>query len=228
MNIHIDETIHEQLELLKIDEHVVGSHMYGTNTEDSDKDIICIYETNSFKYFKDLEEAYIYDSLPNRTPLQYKDKENNIDYIWMTKRQFYQNLFAGDSPLWVECYLWSMGGDFRKCITSKILRCLNGFCKRDLKKASKNHPSAEKYKLHATRMLYLQNKLLNETEPILGGWNRNSSTIIDLGNLNKVFKQKITGLSDKGLIPLYPSVECTSQRHQLIADANNTKEFKYE
>ena len=53
---------------------------------------------------------------------QFDDEENNTQYVWLTERQFYQNLFSGDGNMIADVVLLS--GDFEVRSLSKYSRVI--------------------------------------------------------------------------------------------------------
>jgi len=66
MNIIINKQEKEQLDSIVLRNFEIGSHLYGTNNENSDLDILSIYST---------PEIELYSSLPNYHQFQHKDIE---------------------------------------------------------------------------------------------------------------------------------------------------------
>lgn len=87
MNLHITKEQHERLCNTTYIEFIYGSHLFGTNTEESDKDVL-----RTYKYDDIFPEK---NHLPNKHSFNYFDEENNIDYVWMTNDQFMQAVYEG-------------------------------------------------------------------------------------------------------------------------------------
>lgn len=168
MNIKfVDSKIFEQLmsipDIIKIE---FGSNIYGIKNENSDTDIMIIYP-DKFDYCSVFK---------NHHQFQYKDVENNIDYIFTSVSNFIRNLVSGDSTIAFEIvysgslkdtslnYLHIIGKEF---ITYKILRSYLGMCRRDLTDYHKQKSDRDKNKaiLHGIRG-YLYCKELIETNDI--------------------------------------------------------------
>lgn len=77
MNIKINKEQHERLLPRCIHQIPMGSHLYGTNNENSDLDILCIY--------KPFENWQLLESLPNYHQYQYDCEETNTDFIYCTE-----------------------------------------------------------------------------------------------------------------------------------------------
>lgn len=164
MNIHITDI--EEFEKLKKATLLaipIGSKMYGTNSENSDSDLLHIYvpsisERNSF--------------VTTHHQLQYK--ENNIDYIFINIQSFIRNCLIGDSPLNIECIFsnemkysehLNFLYDMRKAFNNyKIVKGYLGMGERDIKQISikKNDISKNKKLAHARRCLAFAEQILND------------------------------------------------------------------
>lgn len=149
MNIHFtDEKLKYQLDFSTIFKIEVGSSMYNLKTSNSDTDILCIY----------LEGSLNCTSITsNHHQFQYKDGENNIDYIYTSLNQFISNILSGDSTINYEVLqtlefkekfkdLWFF---LNKINITNITKSYLGLSKRDLK-SFKNLPldkyNADTYK----------------------------------------------------------------------------------
>ncbi len=143
MNIHFtDEKLKYQLDYSTIFKIEVGSSMYNLKTSNSDTDILCIY----------LEGSLNCTSITsNHHQFQYKDEENNIDYIYTSLNQFISNILSGDSTINYEVLqtlefkekfpnLWIFL-NFRPI--TNVTKSYLGLAKRDLK-SFKNLPQ-DKY-----------------------------------------------------------------------------------
>ena len=72
MNIIINKEERDYLEKSVLRRFTIGSQLYGTNNSESDTDILSIYETS---------ELELMSGLPNFHQFQWKDTENNIDWL---------------------------------------------------------------------------------------------------------------------------------------------------
>lgn len=91
MNIHFtSKELKEQLQESTIFKIEVGSGMYGLKNDSSDTDILCIYLDGKYNLTSFTE---------NHHQFQYKDIENNIDYIFTSLNQFIKNILSGDSTI---------------------------------------------------------------------------------------------------------------------------------
>lgn len=143
MNIHFTNMeLKEQLDSSTVFKIEVGSGMYKLKTSNSDTDILCIY----------LDGVLNLTSVTqNHHQFQFKDEENNIDYIYTSLNQFVANILSGDSTINYEV----LQSDMFKQTFSNLWLCLNdiditnitksylGLAKRDLK-SFKNLPQ-DKY-----------------------------------------------------------------------------------
>lgn len=234
MNIKITKQdfdyIINKCEFIKI---TIGSHLYKTNTENSDKDILIIYES----FHKKLDLFY-----PNFHQFQYDDVENNIQYILTSKEQFYRNLFSGDSTINVDVvmfYLYDGSNlnslSFERTLnmirTYNIIRAFIGFAKRDIKmfKSSKG-----KHKLfHIERGLYCANELMENRIPDINQFKimfDNPKILDELCLLGTELHGKCTKLfeiRDLTLFPKLPIIQPKNNLEKLLIESNNIKEFKY-
>ena len=132
MNIHFtDKELFEKLKSATIAKCVVGSHMYGTNTETSDTDYLYIYATS---------ENELNSFIKTHHQLQYK--EDGIDYNFVSLHNFMNNTLNGDSSINFEVINSDalIGTDleflntYRKSfLTYTIVRSYLGFARRDIK-----------------------------------------------------------------------------------------------
>lgn len=163
MNIHF--TNKEAFELLKeasIFSIEIGSTMYGTTNEQSDKDLLhvyipCIEELTSFV----------------ETHHQFQYKENGVDYLFVNIFQFFRNALNGDSTINFEVinhfslentvFDWvyksrSIFANYR------ILKSYLGMARRDIKHLSKAKTIRDKNKrlAHVVRSYYFIQDILNK------------------------------------------------------------------
>lgn len=147
MNIHFkDIELFEKLKKATILKTIFGSKLYGIDDINSDIDYLYIYvpsisERNTF--------------YPSHHHLQYKEKNNNIDHIFVNIFTFLKNCINGDSPIFFEIinhdsilnsplnFLYDMRKSF---YNYKIIRSYNGIAKRDIKELSKQISEHDKNK----------------------------------------------------------------------------------
>lgn len=84
MYVQIDKDVSSQLEKFTIATMFMGSHAHGTNTEDSDQDIIKIFTESN-------DECFNQDN-------GWQYKEENIDTNYQSLRTFIRNVVTGESP----------------------------------------------------------------------------------------------------------------------------------
>lgn len=164
MNIKISKSEHDFLQEYVLESVLMGSKLYGVDTDKSDTDLLCIYSTP-------IEwTGHKFNAFPNIHQFQYTDTEQNIDYIYTSEDQFYWNLFSGDSTINADICLFSekakVLGEQKLYIlrTYKIIKAYLGFAKRDLVKGT----SIKQDKLcHGTRSTYIAYCLLNNELPEL-------------------------------------------------------------
>jgi hypothetical protein len=222
MNIKITS---EEFTLLKDDiikTYVVGSKLYGTDNINSDEDILVIYET--------IGESDIY--YPNQHQLQYDDLDNNRQYILTTERQFFKNLFSGDSTINLDVILfYDDYNDEQKINISRtynIIKSLLGFAKRDIRFLK----SGKSKLFHVERGLYCAEKLLNNELPDLteiGKLSLNNETkyLLDKCNLLRTKMNNLFESNELTLYPKNPICHVVSSIEKKLIESNNKKEFRY-
>lgn len=135
MNIPINKQQYERLLPHVKQCFLYGSRLFKTNTEESDYDILMLYNYNDVfvdNYF-----------LPNLHSFQYTDNENNKDIIIMTYEQFWNAFYNADGTLYADIILFSDSYYFtealKMCRTYKIIKGYCGTVKRDLFNAEGNN-----------------------------------------------------------------------------------------
>lgn len=158
MNIIINKEEHAFLQQQIVKQFTIGSHLYGTNNNDSDMDYLCLYKTS---------EVELYSGLPNFHQFQYKDKTNGIDWNYCSELQFLKNLHSGDATINADIILFNDYKDNKLeiCCTYKIIKAYLGFAKRDIRQIKKD---ARKKYIHAARGLYCAEMLLKKELPSMG------------------------------------------------------------
>jgi len=220
MNIKINKT--EFNELTKIKSYIVGSKLYKTDNPDSDTDYLVIYEP--------IGDSDIY--YPNYHQLQYDCIDSNSQYICITKRQFYKNLFSGDSTINADVVMfYNEYTDSEKlniCRTYNIIKAFIGFVKRDIRFLSQNRSSL----FHVNRGLYCAEKLLKNELPLLEDI-KNLDICSDIHKLiekNDSLRKEMNKLYESNVLTLYPKEIICSVKSELekkIVESNNIKEFRY-
>lgn len=222
MNIKITKEEYDYLmnNLNIIDKYVMGSRLYGTNSEKSDTDILVLYEN----YFE--SDNYY----PNYHQLQFDDIDNNIQYIFSSISQFYKNLFSGDSTINADIVMFSMNIDDKLNIlrTFNIIKSYIGFAKRDIKMIGK----AKNKKFHAERSLYSAEELLNNKIPSLNVIKTlgDTYTIDELKQKEEDLRSLCNKMFDDGILTMFPKIPIIKPLNDLekkIIDSNNIREFRY-
>ena len=145
MNIHFtDKKLFDKLKKATIAKVIVGSHMYGTNNENSDIDYLHIYATS---------ENELMSFIQTNHQLQYK--EEGIDYNFVSLNSFLKNIFNGDSSINFEVIASDslIGTDLEwlcshkdTFITYNMIRSYLGLCRRDIKYYNKCETDYDKTK----------------------------------------------------------------------------------
>lgn len=223
MNIIINKEEKEYLHGLVIKKITIGSHLYGTNNENSDIDYLNIYKTT---------ELELNSGLPNYHQFQYKDP-NNIDWLYTSELQFWKNFYSGDSSINTDVVLFTdYVNDDKKlklCRTYKVIKAYLGFAKRDLKQINKDSSKL----FHAKRGLYCADKLINGKLPLI-------SDIQDIYNgvtmditlqgliwIENEIRTKLNELYNSNEIKSYYIEQTKNTLFDKLLDSNNIKEFKY-
>lgn len=221
MNIKINKEQAEYIFSREIARHTIGSKLYGTYNEESDTDILIIYDS-----FHDSDLYY-----PNYHQFQYD--ADNIQYIFTTERHFWQNLFSGDSIINADIIL-SGDDDFLNnklnvLRTYNVIKSFIGFAKRDIKSFEQGKGKNKIF--HANRCLYCAEKLLNNELPILEILPKLET--LDIQQL-KEKEQKLRAICNKqfedNLLTKYPKkpiINPINKLEEMLIEANNIKEFKY-
>lgn len=155
MNLHITQEQFNTLLPFCTEKYVIGSQYYGFATEKSDTDILCVYDSSGL----DVSTLNHYGIFSN-IQLQYKDLENNVDYVFTTRPQFWGNLLSGDSQINLEVALLELQFQTSYFRSFKILRGLLGVAKRDWKSSNSD---LNKLK-HARKMLYMAKEIYYDGE----------------------------------------------------------------
>lgn len=225
MNIKITREQHLKLEKLEYKEFLFGSQLHGIATKDSDYDYVRVIDDSFNENFTTLAEY-----LPNIHSYQYDG--DNEQFVWMTERQFYHNLFSGDGNMIADIVLLS--GKFENplflCRTYKIIKAYIGVAKRDLKL----HGDSEKKKFHALRSLRMAEKLMDGVLPTVENiqyWKEIYSplpTKEKLVETEQFLRARLNSMLNHKTIDLYPNFKECVDLLQLTADSNNIQQFKYE
>lgn len=220
MNIIISYDEQQFLEQRIIRRFKIGSHLYGTNTAQSDTDYLCIYEPS---------EEELHSGLPNFHQFQYKDIEHHTDWNYCSMLQFWKNLYSGDATINADIILFT---DFQPnkleiCRTYKVIRAYLGFGKRDLKDAKRNNP---KKLIHAARSLYCAESLIDNVLPDVTEIQRLYKSPIEYDKMvekEAILRAKVNELYNQSRIHNYYIAPCENPLWQKMRDANNIREFRY-
>lgn len=224
MNIKITKELHEELCSLPYRDYLFGSQLHGIATEDSDTDILRVISDGFYERFTSPARY-----LPNIHSWQYTEGKET-QYVWMTEAQFWRNLFSGDGNMISDIILLS--GLFldamKYCRTFKIIRGYLGVAKRDMKL----HGNWEKKRFHAFRSLYMARCLMDGVKPSVEDIKALKSNEIptteSLIAREKMLREELTEMLNNKEIFHYPVFEEKDELVNIMAQANNTIEFKYE
>ena len=150
MNLHITKEQFEVMVPLAAEKYLIGSRFYGHDHEDSDMDILYIYDEQQL----DVGVLRSYGILSN-LQLQYKDVENKIDHVFTSRPQFWANLFSGDSQVNLEVAILQIEYNPSYFRSFKVLRGLLGVAKRDWKASSADINRLK----HSQKMLYIAKQI---------------------------------------------------------------------
>lgn len=225
MNIKITKEQHERLNTSRYIQYEFGSRLFGTNREDSDYDYMRVYDYDSVFGEK-------YKGYPNIHSFQYDDFVNNSQYIWVTQEQFYANLMSGDGTIHSDILLFSKESEkigdqvLKMCRTFKIIRAYCGVAKRDLKL----HNSKNKL-FHANRSLYIAECLIDNILPKKEEIQKIALDLKDkkyCTDLEAYLRQKASDMYQNHLLENYYIPDTGDDLLDIMIQANNTRQFKYE
>jgi predicted nucleotidyltransferase len=230
MNIHINESQHKYLQKFVTQTEKIGSKLYDVANGNSDTDLLCIYQ---------IDDNLVTNNLSRFTSphqFQYKDVKNNIDYIYTSLYQFFQNQASGESTINSDIFLFSNVNfdkhDMLKCCTTyKVIKGYLGFAKRDLKQFREGNHKL----IHTKRGLYCAEKLMNFEAPLLRdiqSFYQMEHDVTELLYTESVLRQRLTLMLNNNELQFYyvPKIFNESEDNyvfQMLLDSNNTKEFKY-
>lgn len=227
MNIKISKEHHERLCKADYVELVFGSHLFGTNDESSDLDLIRIYDDedvfgiNLYKHFV---------MLPIHS-FQYDDSENNQQIIWCTKEQYAKSIVTGDGTMFIDTLIFADDSTDKDILeflrTYKVIKAYLGVAKRDLKL----HPSNVKKLFHAQRSLYIAESLINHQVPRLEEIRKIKNNLKSSNCLvseELLLRSKLNTMLNNREISLYSIPPEEDSLLKLLLDSNNITEFKYE
>jgi predicted nucleotidyltransferase len=226
MNIKITKEEAQKLFDRETERHVVGSHLYGCNNENSDKDILVIYK--SFDSFIDSSFT---------PPHQFQFTEDNIDYIFTTRGQFLRNLYSGDSTINADLCLFSKTFDpdnkrVAYVRSYNIIKAYIGFAKRDIKMIGN---SLKDKKFHAQRSLYTASCLMKGEMPdinIISNMKLHRLHTDALKSLESSYRQKCNKMFEERELECYPQAAWEAENldplHLKLLNSLNTREFRYD
>lgn len=234
MNIKINKAQHLELCKLNYQEFLFGSRLHETNNEKSDYDYVRLIDDDFYNGFDTIALF-----LPNIHNFQYDDVENNTQYIWMTIQQFYSNLFSGDGHVASDIILFNKKFSDNYLIedtlfltrTYKNIKGYLGLAKRDMKFFNKS----DKKKFHTLRGLYIADSLINNNLPDIN-YIKELKKHLDYEHLTlSAVQMKLdelrklsNSLYESNDLTLYPVFKERNSLIQLLTNANNIKEFKYD
>jgi len=222
MNIHINKSQHEYLQKLVEKSYRIGSHLYGTSNENSDVDVLCVYDPDEFISLTITEFNCTHQ-------FQYKDVENNIDYIYTTSPQFRLNQMSGESTINSDVLLFIGNPKLEACFTYKVIKGYLGMAKRDLKQYKEGRHKL----IHAKRGLYCAEMLMNKRVPsleVIRTFYNMEHDVQELIECEKQLRNKLTDMFNKDEIKMYyiPQIlQGGYEIFQILLDSKNIKEFKY-
>lgn len=222
MNVKITKEQHEYLCALGYNEYLFGSQLHNIATKDSDFDYVRVIQDSFYDKFKTLASY-----LPNIHSWQFDG--GNVQYVWMTERQFYHNLFSGDGNMIADIVLLS--GKFDDslflCKTYKIIKGYLGVAKRDLKL----HGNLDKKKFHALRSMYMAECLMNNIVPTVRNIQYLKGNVLpskqELWDKEVVLRDRLNLMLNNKELAMYPLFIEQNSLAQVMNQTNNTIEFKY-
>lgn len=233
MHVKITKEQHERLvnsnSLIK--EYKYGSHLFDMANENSDIDLLRIYDPT--KVFNEVEFKLI-DHLPNIHSFQYDDVDNNTQIVWITPDQFWKGAASGDGIINLDICIFYDLWDVEQLFTYNIIKAYLGIAKRDLKQFHK-----AKKLFHAHKSLYIANCLMEKERPSeanireigLGHYTLPANILIEN---EKHLRIKLNKMLDDGLILHYHiPINCETYKTEdslllTMVNANNVREFKYD
>lgn len=226
MNVKIKKEIFDFLLKYEKERFLFGSRLHGVNSEDSDYDYLIMLDN---LFYDNYTTKAIF--LPNIHSFQFDDLENNTQYVLMTERQFYHNLFSGDGNMLADIVLFD---DYFKdeslflCSGYKTIKGYLGVAKRDLKM----HSNDSKKKFHAKRSLItaealMNGKIIDREEYKYWFKAKEELNIEKLFNDEVRLRTKLNEMLDNQELDLYPKFIENNEAVRIMSDINNIREFKY-
>lgn len=214
MNIHINKSQFEELKKGTLLTIKMGSSMYGCEIDTSDVDYIHIFAHNSH-----WENSFIW------THHNFQYKEDKVDHIFVSLKDFVRNLIKGDSTINYECLFskemekskeLSFLFDFRNYFNNySLVRAYLGLVKRDLKIFSQGYDSKKLY--HSVRGLASAQMALNNNYS--NNLSKNPELFKKIMNIRKNVYSKLKMIE----IMKQTSSECAELRDKVTKDFQDKK-----
>lgn len=228
MNLKITKLEHGRLLKGLITKHLFGSRLFGTATENSDTDYVCLYD---FETVFGIDERS-FQHYPNIHSFQYDDFDNKTQYIWMTVKQFAQGLFSGDGTIISDIILFTpdiiKDTRLESCRSYKVIKAYCGVAKRDLKL----HPKNIKKRFHVMRGIHIANSLMSNLVPTVEEIQDIQKNIERYKVMDMVYavddaRTRATEMLDSGELTPYLIDETNDPLLNKFLYMNNIGEFKY-
>lgn len=232
MNIHFtDDNLFCDLIESTIFKIEVGSGMYNLKTPESDTDILCIYLEGSLNLTSTIQTHH---------QLQYKDINNNIDYIFTSLTQFVKNIMSGDSTINYEVLqtsefknkFYDVWFFLNNCSKYNVIKSYLGMAKRDLKYLKYYQSNKKAY--HIVRGILLAEaiienkdifKVLEEQHNSLSIM-RKESSLLDFEHIFKRNEIKMNELRDTIQESRITSTEISNINISILNVYNEYKEYQ--
>ena len=223
MNVKINQEDHDRLSKCRFKQFLFGSRLFGTHNGDSDYDYIRIYN------FRDAFPGEVTSHLPNIHSFQFDDTKNNSQYVWMTQKQFWGNLYSGDGTMQSDVVMFS--GTYEEdeilnmCRTYKIIKAYCGVAKRDVQL----HGKDRKKRFHAERSLYIADCLIKNVVPNIETIQtlKGDTTETYLLVLAKELRAEASRMYERKELHNYNINNTKDDLLNKMFEANNIREFKY-
>lgn len=238
MNIHIDSKHLHYLVEQSIFHCSIGSQLYGTANEQSDTDLLYIYPES-------INEV----NNPFFNHHQFQIKQDGIDYIFSSIRQFVRNLIQGDSSINIDVLMLTdicsvipafQTLKYEISICYPVLKCLLGMAKRDLKSASSTKKLGHVARGLASYEWLREKKYYNKED--IQELHQQTHLLENLQGKEKVLRKELNTDYDANILKKHLSVTCQQEivtylsslerpphndllNYQL--EANNNKAFYY-
>lgn len=220
MNIPINKEQADRLFPHTKRELLYGSRLFGTHTEESDYDLVMLYE-----YDDVFDENYY---LPNIHSFQYNNAEENADIIFMTYEQFWKSFYDADGTLYADIILFSewFSNDeaLRMCRAYKIIKGYCGTAKRDLTSSD----CTDKIIKRSAKNLYIAHCLLHNQMPQLKQIQNIFKQNFDINYLLKdisELREQANELFNQNKLPNYSIPTTEDDLLNIMLHGNNLKEY---